>query len=165
MVSNETWQRVQSAVRAETGVTIAYHGARRIWEQCGAPAKRHGDKYAATVRRLVNNDWKLPPTTREEAIARVNAVEAERTPTMQAAVDSELERALDGLAGGFTRIGALGFWKGESEEGYVFEVSCTSAIEPRVIELFESAGATLGQTWTHITTAVESAHHKWTAQP
>jgi hypothetical protein len=182
MVSNETWQRVAGAVRAETGVTIAEHGARRIWAAAGTPAKRHGDKLAATVRRIVNNDWTHPAVSVADAeqIARDVAREPEREFGGRVLVRAilpghlnearkvalyNLERRLARLYGGFTSYTGRGGWYDKAgaydivEPVRIYEVSVGVGRGQEVIAEFEHAGRATGQEWTHITTARETAHH------
>lgn len=78
---------------------------------------------------------------------------------------NDAERQLAERFGGFTRLPMQGTWldtQGNvvTEHGFVYEVSVHSPQDRySAIEAFKSLGRALGEEWTHITTALETAHH------
>ena len=154
----------------------------RSFPKMEKPAKRHGDPFAATVRRIMNNKWADDQVSRSEALARAHrdAALVDYAPTIETGRDrilvkawlpkpmgylgaypilAKLERDICEIAGGATRISCEGFWRKGNEAGYNYEVSCMPSKVGKIISMFEEAGRVFEQEWMHITTTREEAHH------
>ncbi len=145
--------------RAAEALRVAQQARAFNARRDAAEAAEDAEHLAAAVKREG-----YYPTEIEEAARRARIVVRCWLPygvsAPAAQIIGELRGNLERLAGGWTAFETIGGWRGTTETGLMYEVSCeTEETAADLRARFANAGRWLGEEWTHITQHIEDAYH------